>query len=218
MTNELLKGISDAVVALDDQKVVNATKKALDAGLDPLNIVKSGLLKGLLAVGDRWQRKELFVSHVLLAARAMKSGISLVEPKLLGKRGEPLGTVVIGTVEGDVHDIGKNLVSLMLQASGFEIHDLGVDVPPQKFIDKAKEVNADLICSSLIMSVCLDKMKEIQDLATSTGLRPKVKTMVGGAPLSTKIARQIGADAYAADAVAAAEVAKDLLGLKREVA
>jgi 5-methyltetrahydrofolate--homocysteine methyltransferase len=153
-----------------------------------------------------------------MGARAMQMGVDLVEPHLVDEAREPLGRIVIGTVEGDVHDIGKNLVTLMLRTTGFEVHDLGVDVPPQKFIDKAKEVDADIIASSLIMSICLPKMEEINKLADQEGLRPLVKTVVGGPPLSSKVAERIGADAYGGDdAVAGVRTISRLLGIEERV-
>lgn len=218
MSNELLDQISAAVVSLNAEETEALTQQALDAGIEPEAIINGGLLRGLLEVGDKWERKEYFISHVLMGARAMQMGVDLVEPHLVGKAKEPLGRIVIGTVEGDVHDIGKNLVTLMLRTAGYEVHDLGVDVPPQKFIDKAKEVNADIVASSLIMSICLPKMEEINKLADQEGLRPRVKTVVGGPPLSEKVAKEIGADAYGGDdAVAGVRTINRLLDIKETV-
>lgn len=213
MSNELLKQISDAVVSLDAEKTTQLTRAALEDNIDPEKIINDGLLAGLLVVGDKWERQEYFISHVLMGARAMQMGVDLVEPHLLNKTRDPVGKVVIGTVEGDVHDIGKNLVALMLKTAGFDVYDLGVDVPPKKFIEKAKEVDADIIASSLIMSICLPKMAEISKLADAEGLRPKMKTVVGGPPLSEKVAVEVGADAYGGpDAVAGVRNIKRLLG------
>ncbi len=218
MSDELLEQISAAVVSLNAEQTAELTQQALDAGFEPVSIINGGLLPGLLEVGDKWERQEYFISHVLMGARAMQTGVDLVEPYLVAEEREPLGRIVIGTVEGDVHDIGKNLVTLMLRTAGFEVHDLGVDVPPQKFIDKAKEVNADIIASSLIMSICLPKMEEINKLADDEGLRPRVKTVVGGPPLSTKVAARIGADAYGGpDAMAGVRTIKQLLGIEESV-
>jgi 5-methyltetrahydrofolate--homocysteine methyltransferase len=218
MSDELLQQITAAVVRLEAEETASLTQQALDAGIAPTAIINKGLLPGLLEVGDKWERQEYFISHVLMGARAMQTGVDLVEPHLVGEQAEPLGRIVIGTVEGDVHDIGKNLVTLMLRTAGFEVHDLGVDVPPQQFIDKAQEVNADIIASSLIMSICLPKMEEINQLADAAGLRPRMKTVVGGPPLSDKVAARIGADAYGGDdAVAGVRTMKRLLGIEEEV-
>lgn len=218
MSEELLGQISAAVVSLNAEETKQLTQQALDAGIEPEAIINEGLLHGLLEVGDKWEKQEYFISHVLMGARAMQMGVDLVEPYLVDEAKEPLGRIVIGTVEGDVHDIGKNLVTLMLRTAGFEVHDLGVDVPPQAFIDKAKEVDADIIASSLIMSICLPKMEEINKLADQEGLRPRVKTVVGGPPLSNKVAARIGADAYGGDdAVAGVRTISHLLGIEERV-
>jgi corrinoid protein of di/trimethylamine methyltransferase len=218
MSDELLYQISTAVVSLNAEETEQLTQQALDAGIEPEKIINEGLLRGLLEVGDKWERQEYFISHVLMGARAMQMGVDLVEPHLVGETREPLGRIVIGTVEGDVHDIGKNLVTLMLRTAGYEVHDLGVDVPPQTFIDKAKEIDADIVASSLIMSICLPKMEEINKLADQEGLRPRVKTVVGGPPLSDKVAERIGADAYGGDdAVAGVRTINRLLGIEERV-
>ncbi len=218
MSDELLEQISSAIVSLDADKTAELTQQALDSSVDPLSIINKGLLPGLLEVGDKWEKQEYFISHVLMGARAMQTGVDLVEPHLVDDESEPLGTVVIGTVAGDVHDIGKNLVTLMLKTSGFEVYDLGVDVPPQDFIDKAVEVDADIIASSLIMSICLPQMEQINKLAEEAGLRPRVKTVVGGPPLSEKVAHEIKADAYGGpDAMAGVRTIKQLLGIKEGV-
>lgn len=218
MSDELLEQISSAIVSLDADKTAELTQQALDSSVDPLSIINKGLLPGLLEVGDKWEKQEYFISHVLMGARAMQTGVDLVEPHLVDAEAEPLGTVVIGTVAGDVHDIGKNLVTLMLKTSGFEVHDLGVDVPPQNFIDKAVEVDADIIASSLIMSICLPQMEKINKLADDADLRPRVKTVVGGPPLSEKVAREIKADAYGGpDAMAGVRTIKQLLGITEGV-
>lgn len=212
--NGALKAIASAVVALDRDKTVALTQEALGQGVSAMEVLNDGLLKGLLIVGDKWQRKEYFISHVLMAARAMQAGVDEVEPRLVAERGEPLGRVVLGTVKGDVHDIGKNLVGLMLKAAGFEVFDIGVDQPAENFVAKAKEVDADLIGCSLIMSVALDAMREVIDLAGQE--MPQAKTIVGGPPLSDRVAKDIGADAYGGpDAVSGVQVARRLLDEKR---
>jgi 5-methyltetrahydrofolate--homocysteine methyltransferase len=210
--NQLLEHIRSAIMSLSIPGTRDAVQRALDAGVDPLDIVKGGLSEGLTAVGNKWLNKEMFISHVLVAAKAMAAGQELVEQKLVGREGDYVATVVIGTPKGDLHDIGKNLVAMMMKAGGFKVYDLGVDVEPQAFIDKANEVNADLIAMSLIMSICLDKMEEACRLAKAQGVR--AKTLIGGPPTSAKVAQTIGADAYGGfDAPTAVQTAKKLLGL-----
>jgi len=217
MTNGQLEAISSAVVSLNRDETVALTQAALRQNLSPQQILDEGLLKGLLIVGDKWQRKEYFISHVLMAARAMQAGVDEVEPHLVAQRGEPIGRVVLGTVKGDIHDIGKNLVGLMLKAAGFEVFDIGVDQPAENFIARAREVNADLIGCSLIMSVALDSMREVMDAARQE--LPGVKTIVGGPPLSDRVAGDMGADAYGGpDAVSAVKVARRLVAERRSEA
>jgi methanogenic corrinoid protein MtbC1 len=209
---QLYKGIQEAIVALSIPKTQEATRKALEAGVNPYGIIKHGLAAGLTEVGDRWLRQEMFISHVLVAAKAMKAGQELVEEKLAGKEGEYVATLVIGTPKGDLHDIGKNLVTMMMKAAGFKVYDLGVDVEPQHFIDKAQEVDADLIGMSLIMSICLDQMEMVCELVKKNNIR--AKTIIGGPATSSKVAKEIGADVYGGfDAPTGVRTAKQLLGL-----
>jgi methanogenic corrinoid protein MtbC1 len=210
---ELLDKIRQSIVSMSVANTEAATREALDAGLDPLQIVAKGLAAGLTEMGDMWIRKERFISHVLMAAKALAAGQALVEKKMAGKEGHYKGVVVMGTPKGDLHDIGKNLVGMMMRAGGFKVYDVGVDVEPQAFIDKAREVDADLIGMSLIMSICLDKMQEVCALAKSSGIR--AKTIIGGPATSAKVAAEIGADAYGGfDAPTAVRTAKQLLGIE----
>lgn len=210
--NPLLQEIRDAIVSLSQPKAQEATRKALDAGVDPYLVIREGLAAGLTEVGDKWLKKEMFISHVLIAAKAMAAGQDLVEAQLVGEEGEYVATAVVGTPKGDLHDIGKNLVTLMMRANGFKVYDLGVDVEPQAFIDKAVEVDADIIGMSLIMSICLDKMEEVCRLTKETGI--KAKTIIGGPATSEKVVAEIGADAYGGfDAVTGVKAAKQVLGI-----
>lgn len=210
---EMLDKIRTSIVSMSVANTEAATQEALDAGVDPLHIVEGGLAAGLTEIGEMWIRKERFISHVLMAAKAVAAGQALVEGKLAGKEGDYKAVVVLGTPKGDLHDIGKNLVGMMMRAAGFKVYDLGVDVDPQAFIDKAREVDADLIGMSLIMSICLDKMKEVCALAKSTGIRAKI--FIGGPATSAKVATEIGADAYGGfDAVTAVRAAKQILGIE----
>ena len=210
--DEKLKEIRGAVVSLSVPKTQKAVQSALDAGFDPFQIIKQGLASGLNEVGDKWLKKEMFISHVLVAAKAMTAGQQLVEKALVGKEGQYKASIVLGTPKGDLHDIGKNLVGLMMRANGLKVYDLGVDVEPRAFIDKAKEVNADLIGMSLIMSICLDQMEKVCQLVKENGI--KVKTIIGGPATSGKVAKKIGADAYGGfDAPTGVKTAKQMLGI-----
>lgn len=212
MSDQALGEIRNAIISLSVADTEAATAKALDEGVDPLTIISGGLAAGLVEVGERWLRKEMFISHVLVAAKAMNAGQAMVEKVMGGAEGSYSATVVLGTPKGDLHDIGKNLVGLMMRAGGFKVYDLGVDVEPQAFIDKAKEVDADLIGMSLIMSICLDQMEKVCTLVKENGL--KAKTVIGGPATSDKVAQEIGADAYGGfDAPTGVKIAKEMLGI-----
>ena len=183
-------------------------QEALDEGLDPKEILNEGLLSGMMIIGAKFKNNEVFVPEVLVAARAMNAGLTVLEPKLVEVGNEPVGKAVIGTVQGDLHDIGKNLVVMMLKGAGFETHDIGVDVEPAVFIDKAEEVGADVICMSALLTTTMPKMQDCIDQLNEKGLRDKYIVMVGGAPVNDSFAEQIGADYYTPDAATAAEVAK----------
>ena len=183
-------------------------QEALDEGLDPKEILNEGLLSGMMIIGAKFKNNEVFVPEVLVAARAMNAGLTVLEPKLVEVGNEPVGKAVIGTVQGDLHDIGKNLVVMMLKGAGFEIHDIGVDVEPAVFIDKAEEVGADVICMSALLTTTMPKMQDCIDQLNEKGLRDKYIVMVGGAPVNDSFAEQIGADYYTPDAATVAEVAK----------
>ncbi len=212
-SDQKLKEIRNAIISLSIPKTREATKNALESGVDPYQIINQGLAAGLLEIGDKWTKKEVFISHILVAAKAMTTGQDLVEKKLggTGREDKYKATIILGTPKGDLHDIGKNLVSLMMKAGGFKVYDLGVDVAPQTFIEKARKVDADLIGMSLIMSICLDQMEKVCTLVKESGL--KTKTIIGGPPTSEKVAREIGADAYGGfDAPTGVKIAKRMLG------
>ena len=183
-------------------------QQALDEGVNPKEILNDGLLGGMMIIGEKFKNNEVFVPEVLVAARAMNAGITILEPKLVEVGNEPVGRAVIGTVKGDLHDIGKNLVTMMLKGAGFEIHDLGVDVDAESFISKAEEMNADVICMSALLTTTMPNMKDVIDLLDEKGLRSKYIVMVGGAPVNESFAQQVGADYYTPDAATCAEVAK----------
>lgn len=183
-------------------------QQAIDENLDPKAVLNEGLLSGMMIIGEKFKNNEVFVPEVLVAARAMNAGLAILEPKLVEVGNEPVGKAVVGTVKGDLHDIGKNLVVMMLKGAGLEIHDIGVDAEPAAFIDKAEEVGADLICMSALLTTTMPNMQTVVDELKEKGLRDKYIVMVGGAPVNESFAEQIGADYYTPDAATCAEVAK----------
>lgn len=190
-------------------------QQALDEDINPKEILNEGLLNAMSIVGVKFKNNEVFVPEVLVAARALNAGLAVLEPKLVEVGNESSGKVIIGTVKGDLHDIGKNLVSMMLKGSGFEIYDLGVDVEANMFLEKAEEVGADVICLSSLLTTTMAYMKNIIDLISEKGLRDKYIIMVGGAPVNEDYAKQIGADYYTPDAATAAEVAKEAVLMRK---
>ena len=184
-------------------KVKELVAQALEEGISPQEILEKGLLAGMNIIGEKFKNNEVFVPEVLIAARAMNMGIEVLKPKLIAEGFEPKGTVVIGTVKGDLHDIGKNLVKMMMESKNLNVIDLGVDVAPEKFVEAAAENNADAICCSALLTTTMGQMKEVVDLAKSKGMDCKI--MIGGAPVTEAFCRQIGADAYTPDAASAAD-------------
>lgn len=217
MPAEIINEISEFLQKGRAKNVKKLVEEALEQGLDPKEILNDGLLAGMMIVGGKFKRNEVFVPEVLVAARAMSAGISILEPKLVEVGNEPIGKAVVGTVKGDLHDIGKNLVVMMLKGVGFEIYDLGTDVDADTFIAKAEEVGADVIGMSALLTTTMPNMKDVIDELNEKGLREKYIVMVGGAPVNDTFAQQIGADYYTADAPSAAEVAKEAV-LKRKSA
>lgn len=183
-------------------------QEALDEGQDPKVILNDGLLSGMMVIGEKFKNNEVFVPEVLVAARALNAGLAILEPKLIEVGNEPVGRVVIGTVKGDLHDIGKNLVAMMMKGVGFEVVDLGVDVEPVTFVDRAEETGADIICMSALLTTTMPNMKTVIDELNGKGLREKYIVMVGGAPVNQSFAEQIGADYYTPDAATCAETAR----------
>ena len=197
-----------------DAKAAEAwTQQALDQSMDPLDIVNQGLVPGMAVVGEKFKNFEYYVPEVLVAARAMKWSMALLKPLLADRLEASLGRVVIGTIKGDLHDIGKNLVAMMLEGAGFEINDLGSDVTPEAFAKAVEDGNADILCLSALLTTTMPMMKATIDLLQETELRQQVKVLVGGAPVNEKYASQIGADGYAPEAATAVERAKALIGI-----
>jgi 5-methyltetrahydrofolate--homocysteine methyltransferase len=190
-------------------------QQAIDENYDPKIILNEGLLSGMMIIGDKFKRNEVFVPEVLVAARAMNSGLEILEPKLIEVGNQPVGKAVIGTVKGDLHDIGKNLVAMMLKGAGLEVYDIGVDAPAEAFIEKAEEVGADIICMSALLTTTMPSMQDALAVMREKGVRDKYIVMVGGAPVNQIFSDQIGADYYTPDAATAAETAKKAIILKK---
>jgi 5-methyltetrahydrofolate--homocysteine methyltransferase len=210
---DVLSRIADHLERGDDQQVGALTGEALAAGLPAGEILQRGLIAGMNVVGERFRLREIFLPDVLLAARAMYAGLDLLKPQL-ARDGVPLrGRVVIGTVQGDLHDIGKNLVGIMLKGAGFEVIDLGHDVSPERFVDTAVREDASLIGCSALLTTTMPRMREVVALVRSRGLEGRVRVIVGGAPVGQDFAREIGAHGWACDAGSAVEQVKTLLGV-----
>lgn len=208
MAIEIINEISEYVQKGRAKNVKQLVEDSLNQGVDPKAILDDGLLAGMMIVGEKFKKNEVFVPEVLVAARAMSAGLSILEPKLVEIGNEPVGKAIIGTVKGDLHDIGKNLVSMMLKGAGFEVIDLGTDVDAETFISKAEETSADVIGMSALLTTTMPYMKNVIDTLKEKGLRDKYIVMVGGAPVNEAFAEQIGADFYTADAPSAATTAK----------
>jgi len=206
-----LKQIFDNVIEGAAPSVEAGVKEALAAGMGADIILKEGLIAAMDEVGTRYEEGDIFVPEMLIAARAMQAGLALLKPHLAGGASESAGKVAIGTVKGDLHDIGKNLVAMMLEGAGFEIMDLGVDVPPQAFV-KAVEDGAQVIGMSALLTTTMSNMGVTVEALKAAGLRDKVKVMIGGAPVTQEFATQIGADGFAADASSATRIARELVG------
>jgi 5-methyltetrahydrofolate--homocysteine methyltransferase len=210
---DLLKEISESLQKGDDAKVGELTQKAIDEGMEPKVILDDGLIAGMNVIGKRFRDHEIFLPHVLLSARAMYAGMDLLRPLFLRDEVPSAGKVVLGTVQGDLHDIGKNLVGIMLKGAGFEIVDLGKDVAPEVFVDTAEKEGASIIGMSTLLTTTAPGMVRVIEIINERGLGDKIKTIVGGAPVSQDMADTIGADAYGYDAANAVETIKEMVGV-----
>ena len=208
---EILKDIANALIAGDDEKVAERVALAIRSDLPTTEILDDGLIAGMNVVGDRFRKHAMFLPEVLLAARAMAAGVKILKPLLIAEEIPSRGKVVLGSVQGDLHDIGKNLVGIMLEGAGFEVVDLGVDVPAERFIDTAVSERASIIGVSSLLTTTMTQMKGVVDLVDERGLSEQVKVIVGGAPLSAEFARSIGARGYAYDAASAVEQVQALM-------
>ena len=203
----ILQEISQQLQAGKAKIVKGLVQQAIDEGFAPQEILEKGLLHGMGIIGEKFKNNEVFVPEVLVAARAMSQGTAILKPLLVGENVQSAGKACIGTIQGDLHDIGKNLVKMMLESKGFEVIDLGSDVAPKVFIETAVKENCQLICISALLTTTMNIMEEVVKEAEAAGIHDKVKIMVGGAPLTAAFAEKIGADAYTPDATTAAEVA-----------
>jgi corrinoid protein of di/trimethylamine methyltransferase len=194
------------------KNVKELVQKAIDEGFNANEILEEGLLHGMGIIGEKFKNNEVYVPDVLIAARAMNAGTELLKPLLIDSGVKAKGKVVLGTVKGDLHDIGKNLVRMMMEGKGLEVVDLGVDVPAEKFIETAIEINADIIACSALLTTTMTEMKNVVEKVKSSPLSGKVKIMIGGAPVTDNFRESIGADAYSPDAASAAEKALSLCG------
>lgn len=207
----LFQQIADAVVEMEEDTVEELAEQSLSEGIDAYETIDSGLAKGMERAGQLFDEEEYFVPELLMCSDAMNAGIDVLKPHLKSENVSKKGRIVIGVVEGDTHDIGKNLVRLMLETGGFEVLDLGRDIPPAEFVSKAEEYGADIIGIATLMTTTMPGMKEVVDILSSKGIRDKFKVIIGGGPISPAFAKKIGADGYARNAADAVKVAEGLL-------
>lgn len=208
---ELLKALSDCVVDMEDEEVTSVAEEYIAAGYPALDGILDGLVDGMQKASDLYEQEEYFIPEMLICSDAMYNGLAVLRPHLQQTSSEEKHKIVIGVVEGDTHDIGKNLVRIMLEAGGYEMYDLGRDVPLQKFVEKAKEVNADVIAMSTLMSTTMPGMGKVVELLKEAGMRDDVKVIIGGAPISWSFAKKIGADGYSENAVEAVKLVDHLM-------
>ena len=208
-----LEKLHQAILEGDQKEAIAVTKAAIAEGVDPMDMVATYMVPAMDEVGRRFECEEYFVPELLLSARAMKGALELLRPLLAAKGAEPAGRVVIGTVKGDLHDIGKNLVASLLEGGGFEVIDLGADVSPEKFIEAVKTRNATIVCLSALLTVTMPSMKKTIDAFQEAGIRQQVKVLVGGAPVTPEYASEIGADGYGENASVAVALARQYCGV-----
>ncbi len=213
MSSPLFTSMKQSILDGDPDAAIQLAQQALTQNLDPLEAINQGFMPGMSDVGQQFGAGQLFLPDVIMAAEAMKKAVAVLEPEMAkrGTRREVLGRVVLGTVKGDVHEIGKSLVGTLLSANGFEVHDLGVDVPFVRFAEKAREVGADIVGVSALLTTTMTGQRNVIEALDDMGLRSKVKVMVGGAPVTRSWADEIGADGYSEDALGAVALAKKLV-------
>ena len=219
MTTDLLKpeiaqAMAQSIIDGDSEVAEKLAKQAVEMGIDPLVAINQGFVQGVNHVGNEFSCGNAFLPELVMAGEAMKAAVSALEPEMArrGTERETLGKVVLATIQGDIHDIGKTLVGTMLSAAGFQVYDLGVDVPVTSLIEKARAVNADIVGVSALLTTTMVRQRDVVEALDDMGLRPKVKVMVGGAPVTGEWVKEIGADGYSEDAIGAVQVAKRLMG------
>jgi corrinoid protein of di/trimethylamine methyltransferase len=214
MTEDLFSAMRQSVVDGDPKTAIELARQALAAGVDPLAAIDEGYVPGIRFVGEQFRSGEIYLPDMMAAALAMQKAIAILEPEMLARsvQRQVLGRVVVGTVKGDIHEIGKNLVGMMLMANGFEVHDLGVNVSPERFVDKVREVGANVVGVSALLTTTMVGQRAVIQALSEAGLRDGVKVIVGGAPVTRAWADEIGADGYGEDAVSAVSVARALVG------
>ncbi len=205
-----LQRLYDAVLSGDNKTSIAVTKEALAENADPLEMIQKYMIPAMAEVGRRFECEDYFVPELLLSARAMKGALELLRPLLAERGNEPAGRVVIGTVKGDLHDIGKNLVSSLLEGGGFEVYDLGADVTPERFVQAVREKRANIVCLSALLTVTMPSMRNTIEALKEAGLRDQVKVLIGGAPVTPQFAREIGADGYGENASVAVNLARSM--------
>jgi 5-methyltetrahydrofolate--homocysteine methyltransferase len=207
----VLSEIKNSLINLDIDKTLELVKKAIDQGFKPLDIINT-MAEGMKVIGDMFERGEYFISDLIVASEIFKEVMKILEPLIMKEKEvmKPIGRVVIGTIEGDIHDIGKNLVATMLRVNGFEVIDLGVDVSPQKFVEAVKQYNPDIVGMSALLTSTMMNMRKVIETLEKEGLRDKVKVIIGGAPITEEFAKRIGADAYGENAIVAVDICRKL--------
>lgn len=212
VVSQLCRLAREAILSFEDDEGLKVAEKTIAAGVNPLRIINEGFTPAMIEIGEMFSQEEISLPQVIVAAENMLAAVKMLEPHIPAESvGVKPGVVVIGTCEGDIHDIGKGIVATMLRIYGFEVYDLGRDVPPGTFVEKAREVNADIIASSTLMTTTMPAQKAIEDELRKAGLRQRIKTMVGGAPVNQHWANKIGADAYGENAAEAVQKAKELV-------
>jgi 5-methyltetrahydrofolate--homocysteine methyltransferase len=212
MTMGILEDIGRSLQAGDDKKIVEEVAQAIEMKVPTTEILDDGLIAGMNVVGEKFRNDEMYIPEVLISARAMAAAVKLLKPLLIAEEVPSRGKVVLGSIQGDLHDIGKNLVGIMLEGAGFTVFDLGIDVPAEKFIETAVEEDASVIGVSSLLTTTMPKMKSVVDLVEERGLSGQLKVLVGGAPLTEEFAQSIGANGYAYDAANAVEKVRELVG------